>query len=219
MKKVTTRTVAEKTVVVLDSHAIVDLPKILNTSGSHMPTAWGVYTKLRREWPAYRGPGCGLSNPGWSACRWPEQLPGLLDDLQLRSKNCHGMALNRTLALHTVLSVYNLGPPNTTFSQNNGVIAITRCASRAAGIACCFWLILLGCFQSHGTPIYCSNALSIYYMAPAMSLCSCVPAEEVWSCHSLDPGCCLGRYDYLLVCKRVGLWSKHRWWPPQLAML
>ena len=42
------------------------------------------------------------------------------------------------------------GPPNTTFSQNNGVIAITRCASRAAGIACCFWLILLGCFERLG---------------------------------------------------------------------
>ncbi|CAE7545677.1 unnamed protein product, partial [Symbiodinium sp. CCMP2456] len=41
-------------------------------------------------------------------------------------------------------------PPNTTFSQNNGVIAITRCASRAAGIACCLWLILLGCFERLG---------------------------------------------------------------------
>ncbi|CAE7776311.1 unnamed protein product [Symbiodinium sp. CCMP2592] len=44
-------------------------------------------------------------------------------------------------------------PPNTTFSQNNGVIAITRCASRAAGIACCFWLILLGCFEKFGAAI------------------------------------------------------------------
>ncbi|CAE7898638.1 uapC, partial [Symbiodinium necroappetens] len=44
-------------------------------------------------------------------------------------------------------------PPNTTFSQNNGVIAITRCASRAAGIACCFWLIVLGCFEKFGAAI------------------------------------------------------------------
>jgi len=34
--------------------------------------------------------------------------------------------------------------PNTTYSQNNGVVAITRCASRAAGVACGVWLILCG---------------------------------------------------------------------------
>jgi NCS2 family nucleobase:cation symporter-2 len=41
-------------------------------------------------------------------------------------------------------------PPNTTFSQNNGVIAITRCGSRAAGLACAFWLILLGVVGKFG---------------------------------------------------------------------
>ena len=35
-------------------------------------------------------------------------------------------------------------PPNTTFSQNNGIIALTQCASRSAGFACAFWLILFG---------------------------------------------------------------------------
>ena len=34
--------------------------------------------------------------------------------------------------------------PNTTFSQNNGVIAMTKCASRRAGYATGFWLILMG---------------------------------------------------------------------------
>ncbi|CAM9667929.1 unnamed protein product [Pylaiella littoralis] len=34
--------------------------------------------------------------------------------------------------------------PNTTFSQNNGVIALTRCASRRAGLACACWLIVFG---------------------------------------------------------------------------
>jgi NCS2 family nucleobase:cation symporter-2 len=34
--------------------------------------------------------------------------------------------------------------PNTTYSQNNGVVAITRCASRAAGVACGVWLTLSG---------------------------------------------------------------------------
>eukprot|EP00536_Pseudo-nitzschia_multiseries_P013586 jgi/Psemu1/320487/estExt_fgenesh1_pm.C_5920001 len=36
--------------------------------------------------------------------------------------------------------------PNTTFSQNNGVIALTKCASRRAGYACGVWLIFLGVF-------------------------------------------------------------------------
>ena len=36
--------------------------------------------------------------------------------------------------------------PNTTFSQNNGVIALTKCASRRAGYACGIWLIFLGVF-------------------------------------------------------------------------
>ncbi|EKX39438.1 hypothetical protein GUITHDRAFT_76385 [Guillardia theta CCMP2712] len=35
-------------------------------------------------------------------------------------------------------------PPNTTFAQNNGVIALTRCANRRAGYCCCFFLILFG---------------------------------------------------------------------------
>lgn len=34
--------------------------------------------------------------------------------------------------------------PNTTFSQNNGVIALTKCASRRAGFAAGAWLILIG---------------------------------------------------------------------------
>ncbi|KAG6845538.1 hypothetical protein H0H87_007782 [Tephrocybe sp. NHM501043] len=34
--------------------------------------------------------------------------------------------------------------PLSTFAQNNGVIAITRCANRGAGRWCCFFLILFG---------------------------------------------------------------------------
>lgn len=36
--------------------------------------------------------------------------------------------------------------PNTTFSQNNGVIALTKCASRRAGVATGCWLIFMGVF-------------------------------------------------------------------------
>jgi uracil-xanthine permease len=43
-----------------------------------------------------------------------------------------------------------MSTPNTTFSQNNGVISLTRCASRGAGIACGIWLILAGIFAKVG---------------------------------------------------------------------
>jgi len=41
-------------------------------------------------------------------------------------------------------------PPNTTFSQNCGLIPLTRCASRSAGFSAAFWLILLGIFSHFG---------------------------------------------------------------------
>ncbi|KIV90479.1 hypothetical protein PV10_07785 [Exophiala mesophila] len=36
--------------------------------------------------------------------------------------------------------------PMSTFAQNNGVIALTRCANRKAGYCCCFFLIVMGLF-------------------------------------------------------------------------
>lgn len=36
--------------------------------------------------------------------------------------------------------------PMTTFAQNNGVIALTRCANRSAGYCCCFFLVIMGIF-------------------------------------------------------------------------
>jgi uric acid-xanthine permease len=36
--------------------------------------------------------------------------------------------------------------PMTTFAQNNGVIALTRCANRKAGYWCCFFLLVMGIF-------------------------------------------------------------------------
>ena len=37
--------------------------------------------------------------------------------------------------------------PMSTFAQNNGVIALTRCANRRAGYAACFFLIIMGIFS------------------------------------------------------------------------
>ena len=36
--------------------------------------------------------------------------------------------------------------PMSVFAQNNGVIALTRCANRTAGYFACFWLIVMGIF-------------------------------------------------------------------------
>lgn len=36
--------------------------------------------------------------------------------------------------------------PMSRFAQNNGVIALTRCANRKAGLACCFFLVAMGIF-------------------------------------------------------------------------
>lgn len=49
-------------------------------------------------------------------------------------------------AVNSFLSSLFTSMPNTTFSQNNGVIALTKCASRRAGYACGVWLIFLGIF-------------------------------------------------------------------------
>ncbi|KAK9795575.1 hypothetical protein WJX73_005235 [Symbiochloris irregularis] len=40
--------------------------------------------------------------------------------------------------------------PTTTFAQNNGVIVLTRCASRSAGVCCGLWLFLFGVIAKIG---------------------------------------------------------------------
>ena len=50
-------------------------------------------------------------------------------------------------AFCSIISSFFTAMPNTTFSQNNGVIALTKCAARRAGYACGCWLILMGVFS------------------------------------------------------------------------
>jgi hypothetical protein len=52
--------------------------------------------------------------------------------------------------INSFLACCFLTPPNTTFSQNTGVVSMTQCASRAAGFGCCFWLILAGVLVPFG---------------------------------------------------------------------
>lgn len=44
----------------------------------------------------------------------------------------------------TFFAALATGMPNTTFSQNNGVISLTKCASRRAGVAAGIWLLVMG---------------------------------------------------------------------------
>jgi uracil-xanthine permease len=46
--------------------------------------------------------------------------------------------------LSSFFSCLGTSMPNTTFSENNGVITMTKCASRHAGIACGCWLVFFG---------------------------------------------------------------------------
>jgi NCS2 family nucleobase:cation symporter-2 len=48
--------------------------------------------------------------------------------------------------LNGILAGLGTITPMSTFAQNNGVIALTRCANRSAGYFCCFWLLVMGIF-------------------------------------------------------------------------
>ncbi|KAI2783910.1 Xanthine/uracil permease [Daldinia loculata] len=48
--------------------------------------------------------------------------------------------------LNGILAALMTITPMSTFAQNNGVIALTRCANRTAGYCCCFFLIIMGVF-------------------------------------------------------------------------
>ena len=47
-------------------------------------------------------------------------------------------------AVNSVLAGLFTAMPNTTYSQNNGIIRVTKCASKRAGYACGIWLIIFG---------------------------------------------------------------------------
>jgi len=52
--------------------------------------------------------------------------------------------------INSIIACFLGSPPNTTFSQNNGIIALTKCASRSAGFSCAIWLIIIGLFGKIG---------------------------------------------------------------------
>ncbi|KAG7342927.1 uracil-xanthine permease [Nitzschia inconspicua] len=53
-------------------------------------------------------------------------------------------------AISTFFAALGTTPPNTTLSQNNSVVALTRCASTSAGYSCGFWLLCFGVIAKIG---------------------------------------------------------------------
>lgn len=53
-------------------------------------------------------------------------------------------------AIGTFFAALGTTPPNTTLSQNNGIVSLTRCASTSAGYACGFWLLIFGVIAKIG---------------------------------------------------------------------
>jgi len=72
-------------------------------------------------------------------------IPSVGDDFDSRVQG--GLLAD---GLNSFLAAIFTTAPNTTFSQNNGIIALTKCASRAAGFACAGWLIFFGIMGKFG---------------------------------------------------------------------
>ncbi|OAA36808.1 purine permease [Metarhizium rileyi] len=51
-----------------------------------------------------------------------------------------------TDGINSIIAAMMTMTPMSRFAQNNGVIALTRCANRKAGLACCFFLVIMGVF-------------------------------------------------------------------------
>jgi len=69
------------------------------------------------------------------------------DPLEVESRQQGGVMAD---GINSIIACILGSPPNTTFSQNNGIIALTRCASRSAGFGCAAWLFGIGLFGKIG---------------------------------------------------------------------
>jgi uracil-xanthine permease len=56
-------------------------------------------------------------------------------------------------AVSTFFAALATTTPNTTLSQNNGIVALTRCASASAGFSCGVWLVVFGVIAKVGALI------------------------------------------------------------------
>jgi len=73
------------------------------------------------------------------------EVSGISMDSQSFNESLQGGLTSDSIC--SIISGLFTSMPNTTFSQNNGVIALTKCASRRAGYGAAFWLIMMGVFS------------------------------------------------------------------------
>lgn len=78
--------------------------------------------------------------------------------------------------------------PMSTFAQNNGVIALTRCANRKAGYAACFFLIVMGVFSKFAAALVAIPAAVLggmttflFAVSSTQPFSSFIPAAEMLS--------------------------------------
>lgn len=77
-----------------------------------------------------------------------EHASRLRPEGEVHSKRIQGGLLGDAVA--TFFAALATTPPNTTLSQNNGIVSLTRCASTSAGYACGFWLLIFGVIAKVG---------------------------------------------------------------------
>jgi uric acid-xanthine permease len=85
--------------------------------------------------------------------------------------------------LNGVLAALGTITPMSTFAQNNGVIALTRCANRTAGYWCCFFLVIMGIFSKFAAALV-SIPSSVIGVSTRLLLLHLLPVDSdlIWIC-------------------------------------
>ncbi|KAK9477590.1 permease family-domain-containing protein [Lipomyces japonicus] len=71
--------------------------------------------------------------------------------------------------------------PMSTFSQNNGVISLTKCANRTVGYFCCFFLIIMGIFSKFAAALVAIPASVLGGMTTFLFCAVCVSGLRIMS--------------------------------------
>lgn len=87
----------------------------------------------------------------------------------------------------SILSGLMTTMPNTTFSQNNGVISLTKCASRRAGYAAAFWMIVLGVFGKFAGKCVIISAMARNYLVRLVLMLPTFLLPYLHRCHHRHP--------------------------------
>jgi len=79
------------------------------------------------------------------------------------------------------MKTHQTSTPMSTFAQNNGVIALTRCANRRAGYFCCFFLIIMGVFAKFAAALVAIPSSALGGMTTFLFACVAVSGMAIIS--------------------------------------